>query len=107
VVVTVARERLARRLERRRVGAVDHVDLRAIEHRNRPEENTTLFLATGVGLDARLDGHRREDPDRLLALADLIPKLDPGAEAADIAGVRPGDRDQQLVVDRVLGQPVA
>lgn len=58
VRVRVAGQRLAWRLERRLVHAVDRRDLRAVENRYALEQDPALILAvTGLGL-ARLDRHR-------------------------------------------------
>lgn len=79
-----AGQRLGRRFKRGWVGAVDDIDLSAVKHRHSPEEQAPLLLVAIVASGSGFDGDGREDPDRLLALADLIAELLPGTEPADI-----------------------
>jgi hypothetical protein len=75
-------------------------DLLRVKHRHGAEEHPP-FLILAVGRLARgvgVDGHQGEDPDRLLTLADLIAKLQPGTEPAHIRGIGASQSDQQLML---------
>jgi hypothetical protein len=110
--MAVAGQRLARRLQRRRVGTVDGADLPAIEHRDRAKQHPTrlvALLARCVGrlLVALLDRHRRENSGRFLAavdgIAEVQPRTEPGDESRGPARLQ---GDQELVVEAVAGQAV-
>ena len=88
VRVAVAGERLAGRLERGGLAAVERVDLAAVEDRHGAEEHPLLLVGSSAEGRRRGGGrHRREDPDRALALADAVAELEPGLEAGDEARV--------------------
>src|ERR1019366_1321520 len=97
-------QRLAGRLQRSLRHAIDRRDLRAVKHRHALEQHARLVVPSGsLGL-ALFDRHRGNDPDRLLALAHAIAELQPRPEAGHERGIRAGERDEQLVVERQPGQ---
>jgi len=97
VGVGVAGERLAGRLQRRRLARGKRLDLLGVEDRDALEERDRLAgLLVGAAV-ALLDWHRGDDADRLLALADAVAEIEPGFEARDETGVGPGQGDEQLV----------
>src|SRR3954468_19516926 len=65
VRVAVTVQRLARRLKRSGLAAVERVDLASVEDRHGAEENPPLlFVGLGRGVSvAAVRWHRREDPD--------------------------------------------
>src|SRR5579872_6095785 len=93
--VRIARDRLAWRLRQRLA-----VGLRDVEHGNgaKQGERFARLLAARVAL---LHDHRREDPYRLLALADLAADRLPRLEPCDSRRVRALHRDQHAVPERV------
>ena len=96
--VTVAGQRLARRLKRSGLAAVEGVNLAAVEDRHGAEENPPLLLVgLGRGGRSRRRGHRREDQAGVLALADAVAELEPGLETGDEARVGVGEQDQAEV----------
>ena len=109
VSVAVALDRLRRRGQRDGLGAGQRVGLRDVKDRHGAEEDPLLagLLAVVVAL---LDRDRREDLDRLLALAHAAVEREEGAEARDVAGGDAAgmalDRDQPLVAQAVAGEAV-
>src|SRR3954447_363371 len=74
VRMTVTGQRLARRLKRSGLAAVESIDLAAVKARPRAEETPPLLfvgLGRGVSVEA-VRWHRREDPDGVLAFADAV-----------------------------------
>jgi hypothetical protein len=109
VRVAVAGQRLAGRLKRGGLAAVEGVDLAAVEDRHGAEENAPL-LVVGLGrggLVAATRGHRREDPDGVFAFADAVAEFEPGLEAGDKARVGVGEQDQAEVRHGVAPESVA
>lgn len=82
----VARERLARHLERHRLAAGQHLGLRDVEGEYGAEGDAPLagLLAVRVAL---LDAHRRQDAERFLAFPDDAIEAQPGLEARDTSGL--------------------
>jgi hypothetical protein len=103
--VRVTGQRLARRIQWRRLDPIERSDLRAVEHRHALEQQprpARVGARVGVVVSTWLDRHRRDEPDRLLTLAHAIPQLKPGLEPGDECRVRTGQRNEQLIVE---GQP--
>src|SRR5215212_8580363 len=90
VGVRTACERLGGRLQRRWLSGAKRLDLLGVEDRDALEQRDRLAGLLAGGALALLDGHRGDDADRLLALADAVVEIAPGLEARDEARVGPG-----------------
>src|SRR5437773_2101512 len=105
--VAVACDRLRRRAQWDGFFSGQRLGLRDVEDRHRAEEDAALAAVVAV-IVKLLDGHRREDPERLLALADAAAQGEEGAEAGDVGRRGPAgvalDRDQPLVAEAVARQ---
>ena len=101
--MAVAGDRLAGRVERRRLDAGERLGLGDVEDGGELEADEllarVLVVALVVVAAAVADGG--EDADRLLALAHAAAELEPLAEAGDVGRVRALERDQQRVAQRV------
>jgi hypothetical protein len=72
--VRIAGQRLARRLQGQLPDALERRHLRAVEYEHGLEQHAGLAGLLCGGAVVLLDGQRRDDPDRLLALLDRIPQ---------------------------------
>ena len=104
MLMRFAAQRLDRRLQRRRLLACR--DLGTVKHRHGAKQGPCLARLLAARPVALLDFQWGEDPNRLLALADPIAKLKPRPKPGDERRVRPRKRDQELIIDRIPGQPV-
>src|SRR5271167_634646 len=92
--VAVSSQRLTRRLQRSRIAALYGYDLGPVENRHDTEQQAPLVRLLATASIAQPDGHRCEDPDRALALANAIAELQPRLEPRDEARFRLRQQDQ-------------
>ena len=103
VGVSVTADRLAGRFERGRLDSGERVGLGNIEDGSKFEANELRFAFLGVrlvGVSLSI-ADWREDPDRLLTLADTAAELEPLAEPGDVRRVGALERDQERIAKRV------